>query len=235
MDWGGAPAVAAPKVPSELEGERSRSTVRLMPRETARPRVALRLGLLQWSVGGFCGIVGALTFVTPHQFIGPAYRLLRPYLPWWGLLCLLGAGALVSVALLSPRRPLTLAAHWVAAAPLLLLALSAGAAGGWTGLTVYSILALGTAIAPLLAPPADRPATTGDLFAVVVGLSAVVNGTIMLLVPEQFGSVIFDPVRPYLLLFGLGFLLGGLGVVWVHLRADAPAPLAWAAHLLLGV
>ena len=65
-----------------------------------------------------------------------------------------------------------------------------------TGLTVYSILALGTAIAPLLAPPPDRPATTGDLLAVVVGLSAIVNGSIMLLMPDQFASVIFDPVRP---------------------------------------
>src|SRR4029079_13761630 len=102
-------------------GERSRRTVRVMSREIAWPRVALRLGLLQWSVGGFCGIVGALTFVTPHQFVGPSYRLLRPYLPWWGLLCLLAAAALITVALLSPRRHLTLAAHILAAIPLLLL------------------------------------------------------------------------------------------------------------------
>src|SRR5688572_24224491 len=196
MDWGGAPAVAAPGVPSDLEGERSRRTASVMSRAVARPRVALRLGLLQWAVGGFCGVVGALTFVAPHQFIGPAYRLLRPYLPWWGLLCLLGAAALISVALLSPKRRLTLMAHVLAALPILLLALSAGAAGGWTGLTVYAVLALGTAIAPLLSSPPDRSAgpapATGDLFAVVVGIAAVLNGAIMLLAPEQFRSSIFD-------------------------------------------
>src|SRR5436853_454148 len=132
MNWGGASAIAAPGVPSDLESDRSRRTGASVPGQPARFQVALRLGLLQWSIGGFCGIVGALTFVTPHQFVGPAYRLLRPYLPWWGLLCLLGAGALISVALLSPRPSLTLMAHWLAAAPILLLGLSAGAAGRWT-------------------------------------------------------------------------------------------------------
>ena len=56
MEWGGAPAVAAPESPSDLEGERSRRTVSIMSREIARPGVALRLGLLQWAVGGFCGL-----------------------------------------------------------------------------------------------------------------------------------------------------------------------------------
>src|SRR5207302_158908 len=75
MDWGGAPAIAVPGVPSDLEGERSRRTGDATPRHPARRRFSLRLGLLQWAVGGFCGIVGALTFVTPHQFVGPAYQL----------------------------------------------------------------------------------------------------------------------------------------------------------------
>ena len=211
----------------------------MMPRAVARPQVALRLGLLQWAIGGFCGVVGALTFVTPHQFIGPAYGLLRPYLLWWGLLCLLGGGALISVALLSPGRRLTLLAHGLAAVPLLLLGVSAGAAGGWTGLTVYTVLAVGTAVAPLVSTPSREsrgptPAT-GDLFAVVVGIAAILNGAILLLAPDQFRSSIFDPVRPYLLLYGLGFLLGGLGVVTAHLYPPTPIPISWGSHLLLGM
>ena len=136
---------------------------------------------------------------------------------------------MITVALLSPRRHLTLMAHGLAAVPLLLLGLSAGAAGGWTGLTVYTVLAIGTAIAPLLALAASRPPgdATGDLFAVVVGISAVLNGAIMLLAPEQFRSPIFDPVRPYLLLYGLGFLVGGLGVVWAQLHPATPIPVVW--------
>ena len=234
MNWGGAPAAAAPEVPSDLEGERSRRTGDGGPCRPAWSCFALRLGLLQWAVGGFCGIVGALTFVTPHQFIGPAYRLLRPYLPWWGLLCLLAAGALITVSLLSPRRPLTLAAHVLAAIPILLLGFSAGAAGGWTGLTVYTVLGVGTAVAPLFGPSERRTLIVGDLFAVVIGLGAILNGAIMLLAPGQFGSPIFDPVRPYLILFGAGFLLGGLGIVWTHTHPTTSIPIAWASHLLLG-
>ncbi|MGE3272767.1 MAG: hypothetical protein AB7P40_28780, partial [Chloroflexota bacterium] len=210
MEWGGTPGASTAGVSDDLESERTARTASGPSGPLVRRVVALRLGLLQWSVGAFCGVVGALTFVTPHQFVGPAYRLLRPYLPWWGLLCLLGAGALIAVALLSPRRQIVMAAHTLAAAPLLMLGVSAGAAGGWTGLTVYAILAIGTVLAPIFSPPLDRPATTGDLFAVLVGISAVVNGSIMLLAPWQYQSSIFDPVRPYLPLYGAGFLLGGL-------------------------
>jgi signal transduction histidine kinase len=240
MEWGGAQAIAAPEVPSDPEGERSRHTGDATPRQPARSRLVLRLGLLRWAVGGYCGIVGALTFVTPHQFVGPAYRLLRPYLPWWGLLCLLAAAALISVALLSPRRRLTLAAHILAAVPVLLLAFSAGAAGGLTGLIVYTVLGVGTAVAPMLGPSEHEafesgPVATGDLFAVVVGIGAILNGALMLLAPDQFGSSIFNPVRPYLWAFGTSFLVGGLGVVWTHTHPATPYPISWASHLLLGV
>ena len=234
MERGGDRAVAEPETPTDqIHADLPGSSDAVLNEATAS-RFALRLGLLQWAVGTFCGIVGALTFVTPHQFIGPGYRLLRPYLPWWGVLLLIGAGALISVALLSPRRRVMTLAHALAAAPILLLGISAGAAGGWTGLTIYSLLACGLLIAPWISPQPDRPATTGDLFAVVIGLSAVCNGTIMLLAPDQYRSVIFDPIRPYLLLYGAGFLAGGLGVMWSHLRPAVPTPVFWGSHLLLG-
>ncbi|MCC6177574.1 MAG: GAF domain-containing protein [Chloroflexi bacterium] len=194
----------------------------------------LRVGVLEWAVGAYCGLVGGLTFVTPHQFSGPAYALLRPCLPWWGLLCLLGGGALFAVALLAPRRSLVILAHLLAAVPILLLGLSAAAAGGWTALCVYGVLGLGTAAAPLIASRDPRPSVHGDLFAVLVGLAAILNGLIMLLFPAHYGSVIFDPVRPYLPLYGTGFLIGGAGVVVTQVWGAAPSPLRWGAHIVLG-
>ena len=193
----------------------------------------LRIGILQWAAGGFCGVVGALVFVTPHQFVGPSYALLRPYLSWWGLLCLLGGGALVTAALLAPRRLYLLAAHLFAALPIVVLGISAAAAGGWTGLTVYSTLGLGILLAPFVRATEDQ-APTGGLFSVVIGTAAIVNGAIMLLAPEQYGSSIFDPVRPFLPYYGLGFLLGGLGVVWAQFHPRSGKPLVWGSHLLLG-
>lgn len=50
----------------------------------------LRIGLLQWTIGTFCAVVGALMLVSPHQFSQSASAALRPHLPWWGTFCLAG-------------------------------------------------------------------------------------------------------------------------------------------------
>src|SRR5581483_5426349 len=216
-------------------GDRSTPARAVRPPAAARPWVVLRIGILQWAAGGFCGLMGALTFVAPHQFVGPTYALLQPGLPWWGLLCLLGGGVLLAAALLAPRRSLLVAAHALAAAPIVLLAVSAGTASVWSALVVYLGLGIGTAVAPFVMPGANRSAPVGDLFAVVVGASAVLNGTLMLALPGSYQSPVYNGVRPYLAYYGAGFVLGGLGVVWTQPRARAPRPLFWATHLLLGL
>jgi len=235
MRVGGAEASAAPDVPSDPWNDRSAQSSVSAARPEAQPWITLRIGILQWAAGAFCGVVGALTFVAPHQFFGPTYALLRPYLPWWGVLCLLGGGVLLASALLAPRRSVLAAAHALATVPILLLAVSSAAVGAWTGLTVYLFLGIGTALAPFVRPVAGRPATTSDLFAVTVGASAIVNGLIILLTPAPYLSPIYDPFRPYLTYFGVGFLVGGIGVVWTQLRSHPSHPAYWAAHLLLGL
>jgi HAMP domain-containing protein len=234
MRVGGATTSAAPSVPTDPWGDRLRHGLASTSRPVARPWVMLRIGILQWAAGGFCGLIGALTFVTPHQFVGPTYALLQPILLWWGVLCLLGGGMLLAAALLAPGRRLLIAAHVLAALPIGLLALSAGLAGITSALVVYLGLGLGTALAPLVMPGANRPVTTSDLFAVVAGGSAIVNGLTMLVIPDRYASPVFDGVRPYLTYYGIGFVLGGIGVTWTQLRADAGKPLFWGAHLLLG-
>jgi signal transduction histidine kinase len=223
-------ADAEPRAPEEPRAAPAPGEPRRRP---ALALPTLRIGVLQWAVGAFCAIIGALTFITPHQYAGPSYGLLRPYLSAWGVLCLVGGAALYAVALLAPRRPLVWAAHLLAAVPVVLLGASALAAGGLTGFTVYSVLGVGTALAPLFAGGASAQVARRDLFAVLVGTGAILNGAIMLAAPGQYSSVIFDPVRPYLTLYGAAFLLGGLGTVWTQLRTSAPTGLLWASHLLL--
>jgi len=196
---------------------------------------SMRIGVLQWAIGAFCGVVGALTFVAPHQFVGPSYALVRTSLGAWGGLCLIGAAALYAVALLAPRRPLVWAAHIVAAIPLLLLGLSAALAGGWTGLTIYSVLGIGTALAPYFSREETQSLARRDLFAVLVALGAMLNGAIMLIAPSQYSSAIFDPVRPYLTAYGLAFFLGGVGVVWTQLRTGSSSFMHWTSHLMLAL
>lgn len=235
MTVGGAEASAALNVPTGQGDDRPGHTADPLPSFPARQGLMLRIGILQWATGGFCGVIGALTFVAPHQFGGPTYALLRPYLVWWGMLCLLGGGMILASALLAPRRAVLVLTHVLATIPILALAISAGTAGAWTGLTVYAFLALGTALAPFVRPEEGQPSTTRDLFAIVVGVSAIVNGAIVLLVPAQYLPAIFDSIRPYLTYYGTGFLFGGVGVVWAQLRLQSSRPLVWAAHLVLGL
>ena len=50
--------------------------------ETLRRR--LRPALLRWAVGVFCALVGTLMLIAPHQFAGPTFVPLRPWLTEWG-------------------------------------------------------------------------------------------------------------------------------------------------------
>ena len=44
----------------------------------------LRISSLQWAVGVFCALIGALLLVVPHQFESPVETGLGLNLPWWG-------------------------------------------------------------------------------------------------------------------------------------------------------
>ncbi len=237
--------VVAPEAPARDRRDASAGQARLAGVATSEllarsGRPPLTPGLLPFAVGAFCGVVGALTFVTPHQFSSRSYALLQPFLGTWGAWLILGGAALLGVAVFSPPRALAVLAHALAGLPIVLLGVSAALVGGWTALTVYTILGLGTALAPLLprwiGPPADAVPgeRQGDYFAVLLGLSAACNGLIMLILPGQYSSFIFDPIRPVLPLYGVGFLVGGVAVVVAQLRRDLPRPVEWGAHLLLG-
>lgn len=154
-----------------------------------------------------------------------------------GLYLLAGLGLLVAASVSAPgsRRPVRVGAHALAGLPLVWLALSAAAVGGWTGLTVYATLGPGTITAPWLAAPGRRILPAGSaLFALVVGLSGALIGATMLAAPTQYGSSIFDPVRPHLAWYGAAFLGGGLLVLAAQLRSGLPRWLVWGGHLLLG-
>ena len=72
------------------------------------------------------------------------------------------------------------------------------------------------------------------MFAVVVGIAAVLNGAIMLLAPDQFQSPIFDPVhRTCCLRWGSCWAASESSTA--HLYPATPTPISWGSHLLLGM
>ncbi|HEY0734313.1 MAG TPA: ATP-binding protein [Herpetosiphonaceae bacterium] len=172
--------------------------------------------------------------VVPHQFNAPAYRTFQPHLTWWGTLLLSAGAALMTIAALLPRRIVVVVAHTIAGLALLFLGYGFVATRSWTGTVVYATLGLGCVLAPFLPQrPSAAPETRSpDLFAFVMGSSALLNGMLMLALPDAFNAALYDVLRPYLLPCGIVFLLGGAVLVTAHLVPSVSVGVLRIAHLV---
>lgn len=201
-----------------------------------------KISPVQWGAGGYCAFNGLLMLVTPHQFLSPSYAALQPQLWLWGLLFLLSGSYILGVALLHLPRRTAIIAHVLAGASLLLLAAGFVASQLWSGTINLSVLGLGTLLAGFSVGAdagrslEDRARSSRDLLSLLVGLGMIANGLLMLLAPAQYSAPLYTPVRPFLMWFGLAFVLGGALLAYWQLR---PAPQrgtasGWIAHLLGG-
>jgi signal transduction histidine kinase len=181
-------------------------------------------------MGLFCAFIGAFILVAPHRYASPVYQGLRPYMVWWGMAALGSGLALLAVAILRPGQALRLAVHTAAAMTLLALAVSFARTAAWTGAFSYSILGLGLAMAGLLPRSEDGGR---DLFALLMGLVAVLGGGGLWFFPGLFSGPVYDASRELLPLLGAALLAGGALLFSVYLR-PAPRWLFWAAHLAAG-
>jgi PAS domain S-box-containing protein len=218
----------------------------------------LRISSLQWAVGVFCALIGALLLVVPHQFESPVETGLGLNLPWWGASFLLAGWILVGIAALSHRmrRSLVFAAHFPAGAGLLLIAGTTFSAYDWIDTAIYTVLGLGTMLAPLLvrdpraagaeerpgAGHADAPdgfagkrapaaTATGDLLALIMGLGSCLAGLLLLAFPGHFAEPVVAWIRPFLPLYGVAFLTSGAALVYLQLRPNLPSVVWWGVHL----
>src|SRR4051812_22224937 len=80
----------------------------------------MRGDTLRVAVGLFCLLLGALVLVAPHKLAGGALDAVQTTAPLMGVLLISGGMLLVGTGLLGVSRPLFLAAHVVAAAPLVM-------------------------------------------------------------------------------------------------------------------
>jgi signal transduction histidine kinase len=192
---------------------------------------------LRWGVGLFCSLLGSFVLVAPHRFAAAPYEALAPYRSLWGCAAFAAGVALLAVAVVRPRPWVGLSVHALAAAVMVLLAVSFGQEGVWPGVVSYSLLGLATALAGFL--PAEwtvpRGAPGRDLLALTMAAIAAINGSLYLLGSSRLGPY-FDPGRDRLPWLGAAYLAGGLLLLWVQSRpAGKAAPgLVWAAHLLAG-
>jgi signal transduction histidine kinase len=203
------------------------------------PRYAETLSAesLRWTLGLYCAFIGAFMLVAPHRFLGPQYQGLAPYRVAWAMLALAGGVGLLGVAILRPRLPLRLLGHGLAGASLLALAFSFAEQSIWTAMTLYSVLGLGIVLSGMLerTPPLPAGEERGhDLFALLMGLSAVLLGLLLVSAPVTLPISYFDPARPRLPALGVVLLLGGALLLSAQLRRAPSLRLLWAAHLSAG-
>ncbi|MFL6194832.1 MAG: ATP-binding protein, partial [Thermoanaerobaculia bacterium] len=195
---------------------------------------------LRWILGLYCSFIGAFMLVAPHRFLGPQYRGLEPYRVFWAMLALAGGVALLAIAILRPRLPLRLLGHGLAGASLLALAHSCAELSFWTGVAIYTVLGVGLVLGgtlghtPPLPPLSDDGERGHDLFALLMGLSAVLLGGLLVSAPVTLSTPYFDPARPRLLPMGVLFLLGGALLLSAQLRRAPSRRLLWVAHLGAG-
>src|SRR3954462_14444965 len=103
----------------------------------------LRVESLQWSVGGYCTLIGVLMIVAPHLFNSPTYAALPIHLAGWGAFVAVAGAAPLVVAILAPTSRLLIGAHFMAGAVLLVMAAGAAITGGWMGSLGAGTLAVG--------------------------------------------------------------------------------------------
>jgi signal transduction histidine kinase len=193
------------------------------------------ISTLQWILGAYCVMRGAMVLIVPHQFTITFQAPLEPYLLWIGSTLLVGGVALIAAAAQLLPRALHILAHLLAGGALLQIALSSTLTGAWSGFASFVLLSVGVALSGFL-PPAPTARATGqelDLFALLMALATALTGVAFMLPLSQFDAAVYDSVRPYLVWYGTAFVGSGL-LLAALLLIHAPRRAVVAAHLLAG-
>jgi signal transduction histidine kinase len=189
---------------------------------------------LLWALGFFCAFCGAFVLIAPHHFRTTPYEALRLYAPWWGGLALIAGVTLLGTAILRPPRRFAFAALGLATLALVSLGVSFALTSSWTGANAYLTLGLG-ALAAAFLPRRDPtvPEQEGDLFALLMGVIATINGAILL--AGGLASPGLAPSRAYIPALGMAFLVTGPPLCLAQLLPRMRPGLRWLIHLLAGL
>jgi hypothetical protein len=199
----------------------------ILANRAARPGATMRITTLQWAVGMFCALVGAMMLIVPHQVETSVYATLYRHLSWWGVTFLVAGLSVVGVAVFAPPQALAVAAHLLAG--LLLLGVAGGFAsnGIWVRSAGYGILGVGTALVPFLPRAGERGSRAygRDLLALLLGMSMLLTGLAIFLIPSQFNASIYNVIRIQLPWYGVH--LPSSGFCSCTFRSDPNFPTPW--------
>lgn len=195
---------------------------------------AFTIGTLQWAIGTFCNIIGALMLVAPHQFSAPIYTSLQPSLSFWGIAFLAAGISVLYTSVLAPRSRLIILAHVLVGAVLLMVIPGFVEAGALTETVIYVVVGVGTIAAPAVAArrTTGSSVVTADFFVILLGLCALGSGLLMVTVPEQFSSAMYHTIRFSLPWYGVAFFIIGVAMVVTQLLPGLSRRGNWIAQTL---
>lgn len=215
---------------------------------------AIRIDTLQWFIGVYIAIRGTLMLVVPHKLDTHVFVAIQAYFPWLGALQAIAGFTLIAAATILARRSVIVFAHLLAGVALVQAAIGHISASSWTGAAGFSVLALGTAIAPFL-PHLWQPFTSVspdpathttpltipprlpplDWFAILMGVRMVVEG-VLILSPFnlQFTASLYDPIRTALPLYGVAYVSSGLLLLYTYRSPQRSRRFFQLAHIGAG-
>jgi PAS domain S-box-containing protein len=187
---------------------------------------------LRCTVGVYCSLAGALMLVAPHRIAGLPDMLADTGLTLWGVV-FLAAGIVQLASIALPVRPLVLMlAHLASAGLLLAMAASLALDGRWAGAILCISLILALALTQIGAAHAGP--RTGRALLLLMTVCAILHGALILGWPSIAVPDIQESRYPGLIAVGLAYLIGGVFLVPMQYRVNAPAWLRGVAHTLIG-
>lgn len=201
----------------------------------------LRTGSLQWAVGAFLALMGAIMLVAPHQlaFLNYTWAAMKPF--EWGLVFLFAGVGLFGSAVVPNIHQFSKLLHLLAGVLLGGLAFAFILTGSWIVPLNLAILGLGAVISGFnrgwSGRPGEERTKAPDLLALSLATAASLSGVIMLLSNlEGTSNPVYSLSGAQTLIFGVAFTLAG---VWLALVQIATPYLkrTWVriwAHLAVG-
>jgi signal transduction histidine kinase len=190
----------------------------------------LRIGSLQWVVGAYCSVLGAILLVAPHDFDNSVIAAFQNRSWIFGTGLLITGVAMFCVAILVPSRASTLAGHLCSGILLIMLGSITWRADNILGAVDNLVLGGGTILAGWCYHPARvTPPARYNLATLLLGIASLINGGILLLMPVAVQASVPAYTWQYLPVFGVLFLLGAglLFFVLFPLQLFSQTPQSW--------
>jgi len=197
--------------------------------------MSLSASSLRWWAGAFCVFLGALAVVLPEQFTSRLYSSTTPQIALWGISFTIVGWTMLAVTAVRMRLSLQVASHVLVATVFALLGGGLAATGAWSGTIVYSSLSLAILASASMTPRrAAGAGRTGDLLALVMGVTAIMLAIWLIFFVSRVDPEIYVISTRYMRLLGVGWLVTGVPMVAVQLL-PARRAIVTVVHLAAGV